>query len=89
MFRLATTTLCRRCDDRVIDGLPRRTPPPSTAAAAQGQYALCDYAVCIIVPGTTPPVAQCGCYAFNGISVGSGPGILDAAVQAQTEAACT
>ncbi len=49
---------------------------------------MCDYAVCLPILGTTPPIAQCGCYAFKGISIGAGPGILNAAVQAQTEAAC-
>ncbi|KAL4437303.1 hypothetical protein ABPG75_004442 [Micractinium tetrahymenae] len=42
-----------------------------------GEFALCAYATCVTIPGSNPPVAECGCYSFTGPNLGSATGILN------------
>lgn len=48
----------------------------------QGEYALCAFAMCVPIEGSNPPVAECGCYSFNGVNMGGSTAILKANVSA-------
>lgn len=54
----------------------------------EGPYTLCSYATCVKVPNSNPPVAECGCYRFNGKSLGAGSGILNAVTKQEVLKLC-
>lgn len=54
----------------------------------QGDFALCAYATCVTIPKSNPPVAECGCYAFNGPSLGAGTGVLNKQVRGVLDTPC-
>eukprot|EP00798_Chlamydomonas_sp_ICE-L_P015365 gene15367-21451_t len=51
-------------------------------------YALCSHATCTMMPNVDPPMAECGCYAFEGASEGSSPSVLDKKVKVKTAKKC-
>ncbi|KAL4431393.1 hypothetical protein ABPG75_006649 [Micractinium tetrahymenae] len=54
----------------------------------QGEFALCAYATCVTIPKSNPPVAECGCYSFNGPSLGAGTGVLNKQIKANMLSTC-
>lgn len=50
---------------------PNITPFNLPVSGAQGKFALCAYATCVPIPGSNPLVAECGCLAFDNVSVGA------------------
>ena len=70
-----------------------QTPAPSIVDVftCVAPYALCAYANCSVVPGTTPLVAECGCVAYpdaQGLSLGNVPYMLDAQYKVEASLAC-
>ncbi|KAI3430876.1 hypothetical protein D9Q98_009284 [Chlorella vulgaris] len=55
----------------------------------KGEFALCSFATCVKIPNSNPPVAECGCYAFNEENIGFGSGILKQPVKTATRALCS
>jgi hypothetical protein len=72
---------------------PQSAANHSTRFLATGPYALCSFANCTVLPGTSPPIAECGCAGFaepseRNTTTGSTPNVLEAALLAGTLAAC-
>ncbi|KAI7835702.1 hypothetical protein COHA_010402, partial [Chlorella ohadii] len=53
-----------------------------------GRFALCAYAVCVPIEGSNPPVAECGCYAFEGVNYGSAASTLKQSVKDEMVPEC-
>jgi hypothetical protein len=47
-------------------------------------FADCSFASCVAVPETSPPIAKCACYAFEGTSQGTAKYVLSAEARNQT-----
>ncbi|KAI7837996.1 hypothetical protein COHA_008178 [Chlorella ohadii] len=55
----------------------------------EGPFALCAYATCVPIMGSDPPVAECGCYEFNGTNIGFSPSILKKDLKKSMLKACS
>ena len=53
---------------------------PRKLIECTGKFALCAEATCVPIPGSNPPVAECGCYALSGENLGTTSAVLNAAV---------
>lgn len=61
---------------------------PAAPFTWQGPYAICAFAACTPLADSDPPVAECGCYAQEGPTLGFSPGVLKKNVRLTGDRSC-